>query len=289
MKTDRHPESIAELALVGVALALMGTALLLVLAQPADAQTRPDARNPLVPGGAGRDWSVRLGAGALFQPEYEGADEYAIAPAPLLMVNYRDLVFLRGPMLGANAFTWQGSRPGEKLQAGPLIRYRFGRDEGDSDDLRGLGDIDGGVEAGGFVSYSIGPWSTGLTVFQDISGSHDGLMAKFAAGHRLPLAWRLTLRSEISATWADENYTATYFGVTAAQSARSGLRPYRAEGGLKDAGITLDLDYSLTPNWGITARLGYKRMLGDAADSPLVKDRGSPDQFTTGLFVGYRF
>lgn len=238
---------------------------------------------------AKKDWTIRLGAGALYQPEYEGSDEYKITPVPMVMISYRDLVFLRGPMLGANVLTWQGPRPSDKLQVGPLVRYQFGRDEGDSDDLRGMGDIDAAVDVGGFVTYSAGPWSTGLTLFRDVSGSHDGLTAKLSAGNRLPLGPKLMLRSEISATWADDNYTETFFGVTAAQSARSGMRQYRPEGGLKDAGITFDLDYSLTENWGLTGRLGYKRLLGDAADSPLVEDRGSADQLNTGLFVNYKF
>ena len=97
------------------------------------------------------------------------------------------------------------------------------------------------------------------------------------------------LRSEISTTWADDNYTQTFYGVTATQSARSGMQQYTAESGFKDAGITLDLDYRLTENWSVTGRVGYKRMLGDAADSPLVSDRGSEDQFSTGIFVSYRF
>ncbi|WP_341704334.1 MipA/OmpV family protein [Ferrovibrio sp.] len=250
-------------------------------AAPSPGAERKDAKK--------KDWDIRLGAGALYQPDYEGSDDYEVAPLPLVMISYRDLVFLRGPMLGVNAFTWQGPGPGDKLQAGPLVRYQFGRDAGDNDALRGMGDIDDAVELGGFVTYGMGPWSAGLTVFRDVTDSHEGLTAKLSAGHRLPLGPKLMLRSELFTTWADDNYTEAFFGVTAAQAARSGLRQYRPEGGIKDVGLSLDLNYSLTEHWGVTGRLGYKRLLGDAADSPLVQDRGSADQFTTGLFVSYRF
>lgn len=64
-----------------------------------------------------------LGAGGLFQPDYEGSDDYEVTPLPLLMVNYRDLVFLRGPMLGANVLTLQGPRPGDG-------RCQLGQDAG---------------------------------------------------------------------------------------------------------------------------------------------------------------
>ena len=142
-----------------------------------------------------KDWDIRIGAGALLQPDYEGSDDYEVAALPFLMVNYRDLVFLRGTTLGANAFTWQGPRPSDKLQLGPLVRYQFGRDADDSDDLRGMGDIDAATELGGFITYSIGPWSTGLTLFQDVSGAPDGITAKLAAGHRHSISPRQ--RSEL--------------------------------------------------------------------------------------------
>ncbi|BBK43992.1 MltA-interacting MipA family protein [Allostella vacuolata] len=286
MKTTRDPDSAAATILWGTAAALVLAVPAAVMAQSLQAPPAASAARPPGPG-AKPDWSFRLGAGALYQPEYEGSDEYTVLPLPMLMVSYRDLVFLRGPMLGANAFTWQGAAG--RLQVGPLLRYQLGRYDDDSDDLRGMGDIDGSVELGGFITYGLGPWSAGVAAFRDVSGSHEGLTAKLSAGNRLSLGPRLLLRSEISTTWADDNYTETFFGVTRTQSARSGLRQYRPDGGFKDAGITLDLDYSLSERWGITGRVAYKRMLGDAADSPLVKDRGSADQFSTGFFISYRF
>jgi len=287
-------------ALWGVAVTLVALAPTVTHAQSASgriasSQYSPVQQAPTAPVGPPsaetglKDWKIRLGAGVVYQPEYEGSDEYKVAPLPMVMVSYRDLVFLRGPMLGANAFTWTGSGPNDKLQVGPLVRYQNGRDEDDSDDLRGMGDVDGAVELGGFVTYSTGPWSAGLNVFRDVSNAHDGLTAKLSAGNRLPLAPKLMLRSEVSTTWADDNYNEAFFGISAQQAARSGLARYQAQGGFKDAGITFDLDYSLTEHWGMTGRLGYKRLLGDAADSPLVADRGSADQLSTGLFFSYKF
>lgn len=133
--------------------------------QPPVQQTGQQQTAPQPQDAQKKDWDVRLGAGAMFQPDYEGSDDYEVAPLPFLSVNYRDLVFLRGPMLGANAFTWQGPRPNDKLQVGPLLRYQMGRDEGDNDALRGLGDIDAGAELGAFLTYRIGAWSTGVTLF----------------------------------------------------------------------------------------------------------------------------
>src|SRR3546814_4409289 len=73
------------------------------------------------------DWSSDVCSSDL--PDYEGSDDYEVAPLPLLSVNYRDIVFLdKTTTLGANVFTLRGPGPNNKLQFGPLLRYQFGRD-----------------------------------------------------------------------------------------------------------------------------------------------------------------
>lgn len=257
-----------------------GAVALAALAMPAGgAAAEPPAKT----------WDIRLGAGVAYQPDYEGSDDYDIEPLPFATVSYRDLVFLRGPMLGANLLTYYG--PGEvgKFQAGPLIRYRFGRDEDDNDALRGLGDVDGSIEVGGFVSFDSGPWSAGVTLFQDVSGGHEGLTAELEAGYGVPLGDSLRLAAGLSATWASDDYMQSFFGVSAVQAQRSGLRRHEAEAGFKNVGLALSLDYAVTESWSVTARVGYERLLGDAADSPIVEDEGSANQLGTALFVSYRF
>lgn len=237
-----------------------------------------------------KSWDIRLGAGALVKPDYEGSDDYEVAPLPLVDVTYRDIVFLKSMALGANVFTLRGPGPNDKLQFGPLLKYQAGRDQDSNDALRGLGDIDAGVELGAFVNYRAGPWSAGLTVFRDVSDAYDGGMtAQLKGGYMYPISQRLRLVTEVSTTWADDNYTEAFFGITALQAQRSGLRQYQAEGGFKDAGLSLALNYSLTDHWGVTGLVGYKRLLGDAADSPLVEDQGSANQLTGGLMLSYKF
>ncbi len=43
-----------------------------------------------------RAWSVRLGGGAAFGPDYSGSNYYEFRPVPLVNVKYSDLVFLVG-------------------------------------------------------------------------------------------------------------------------------------------------------------------------------------------------
>ena len=57
----------------------------------------------------------------------------------------------------------------------------------------------------------------------------------------------------------------------------------------KDIGIGVSLDYNLTNNWIVSGTAAYSLLLGDAADSPIVDDRGSTSQFFLGALVNYKF
>ena len=235
------------------------------------------------------DWEFRLGAGAMVKPDYEGSDDYEIAPLPMFAVSYKDRVFLEGPKLGANVINMNGPASGDYLRVGPLLNYRMGRDQDDNDALRGLGDVDGAVEAGGFVEYGIRGFSVGITALQDVSDGHGGLTIAFEGGYRYRFDERWSVQTGVSATWADDSYTQSYFGIDAGQALRSGYRQYSPEAGFKDVGLSAAVNYALTENWSVTGRVGYARLLGDVADSPVVDQEGSANAYEAGVFVGYRF
>jgi outer membrane protein len=227
-------------------------------------------------------WSIIIGGGGAYMPDYEGSDDYEFQPVPFASVVYDDFVFLSGPSVGVYLLNYEG------FKAGPIARYSFGRDEDDNHALEGLGEVDDSIEVGGFLKYEIGIWSAGLTVTQDVAGGHEGLLAEATTGIAVPLTENIRSSLEASASWADSNYMETYFGISPAQSARSGYDVYEADRGFKDVGVTLGLDYMFTERIGIGGRAQYKRLLGDAADSPIVDNEGSADQFLSTLFLTYR-
>ena len=49
------------------------------------------------------------------------------------------------------------------------------------------------------------------------------------------------------------------------------------------------MSWSLIESWSPTGIAGYTRMLGDAADSPIVDDAGDANQFRAGVLVNYTF
>ncbi|MDW7646399.1 MAG: MipA/OmpV family protein [Desulfuromonadales bacterium] len=249
--------------------AALGTLLLLPLAS-ASAQGRPPVG----------DWQVSLGAIGLYLPEYEGADEYAFKAFPSVDITWRDQVFLNVRQ-GLGAYFYRG----DKLRLGASVGYTFGRDEDDSADLDGLGDINDGATANLLARWKVGKVSLDARYEQQITGADTGAqtLASLGYGHRLGPTM---LRPALMATWASDAYMQDYFGISPSQAASSGLPTHTAEAGLKSVGARLMIVHPLGRGWGLTLLANYHRLLGDAADSPLVKDE---NQYFTALGIAYTF
>ena len=80
-----------------------------------------------------------------------------------------------------------------------------------------------------------------------------------------------------------------YFGIDAADARRSGLDQHDADAGFKDIAIGGAVLHDLTERLQVGLLARYARLVGDAADSPIVDDEGSANQFFAGLLVGVRF
>lgn len=243
-------------------------------------------------------WSVTVGAGSLYSPTYEGDDDYSLSLLPNVQLKYGDRFFASVQEGVGYNFVNR-----ENLQAGPIARVRFSRDEdgdqtfavsgGRTNDLLGLGDVDTSIELGGFAEYEIGGVKIGAEVRQAVSG-HDGLVADLDARWSgmvttfgPPLIWSAGPRVRLT----DDKYTSAYFGVTPAQAIASGLPQYQAGGGLYSYGVggAAFLPLSRDGAWSAVFLAGYDKLSGDAADAPLVQLRGDEDQATIGVFISYTF
>lgn len=234
-------------------------------------------------------WSFNLGAGAMYRPDYEGSDDYEVRGLPILGINYRDIVVLQGPSLRLDVIQLSGIGLAENLSFGPLVKFDSGREADDNPILRNLGDIDKGALAGVFVGYELGPVELELTVAQDATSRYEGLIAEIQAGYGFMVTERLRAQLEVSSTWSNDDYTQAYFGITREQARASGLRQFTAAAGVKDAGASVSLHYLLSQQWRVSGRFAYRKLLGDAADSPLVEDQGSANQASAAVFVSYQF
>ena len=81
----------------------------------------------------------------------------------------------------------------------------------------------------------------------------------------------------------------TYFSVDLGNRGTSTLPSYTAEGGFKDIGMSVAADYKFNEKWSVVGNLGYKYLVSDAADSPIVDDEGSEGQLFLGAMGIYRF
>lgn len=227
---------------------------------------------------------VRIALGAQAVPSYPGADNFSIRPLfDISMARGDDLYEFEAP---DESFGFPLVRTGD-LSFGPALNLEGSRT---ADDVgTALPKVGFTVEAGVFAQYSLsddfrlrGEVRRGL-------GGHEGWIGNFGADYvaRQGDDWLLSVGPRV--TFVDDNYASAYFSVAPEDSAASGLPAYSAGGGVHSAGATVGYLRQLTPRWGIYSYAKYDRLVGDAADSPIVRQYGSRDQLSGGLALSYTF
>jgi outer membrane protein len=216
------------------------------------------------------NWVFELGGGAIYGTEYEGSDEYEVKALPYITAEYKDGLFFANPFDGIGSYPLRG----ENYKLGASIGVDFGRDEDDSDDLRGMGDIDMSATVNLMGEYDLGAlkFSAKLT-----KGDDDyGMTAEADVGTMWPVTRRLMVMGKVGTKWADEDNMKTYFGVSSAQAGRSVYSQYTPDAGFKSVGVTVSGFYSITENWNAMLMVSGDQLIGDAADSPIVKQEFQP-------------
>ncbi len=229
-----------------------------------------------------------IGLGVGVRPAYEGANDRKTRLMPNINLAYGDKFFLTDMTAGASLLKYKTAQD-VSISAGPLLALRRGRDEGDDAALAGLGDIDRSLDAGGFVRLRKGGWQARADVRRDVTNGDGGTTVNLSGGYGMSLAQGLRLSASLDATWASTAYMNTFYGIDATQSANSGIARYAAGSGFKSVGASLMADRAISREWAGFASLRYKRLVGDAADSPIVADLGSPNQVTATVGIKYRF
>jgi outer membrane protein len=226
------------------------------------------------------DIVLEIGGGGGMKPAYEGSKDYAFSPMVVVALHY-----LRLPSFGV---VKDGSVKTEGLSIGPSFRYLSERVSADHAELRGLNDVDASFELGGKVSYTFGMFRPWVAVRYGFGG-HDGIVGETGVDliMRPMTAVEVTLGPR--ASFANSEYMRAYFGVTPLESVRSGLAAYNPGSGIKSAGAEFGARYEFTPQWAVLGTLTYERLIGDAADSPIVKRGGEENQLTAKIGISYKF
>ncbi len=233
---------------------------------------------------ASSSWVVTIGGYVVAQPDYEGSDDYEAAFKPIFNIRRegsKEYLKLPDDSGGFAVFDSGGFR------FGPAFGFRDERNSSDNRDLRGLKDVDFTFELGAFAEY----WPTEslrtrVELLQGLNG-HEGFVANFSIDAILNRgAWTFTAGPRLTATSGD--YQDAYFSVSAGETG-FGLDEFDADGGLHSAGATVSASYKFSERFAVKLYGEYDHLLGDAADSPLVDDRGSEGQFTVGVGAAYTF
>jgi outer membrane scaffolding protein for murein synthesis (MipA/OmpV family) len=168
-------------------------------------------------------------------------------------------------------------------------RFQGGRYLEDDRRLFGLDKINWAVEPGVFVEFWPVEFLRARAEVRRGFNGHDGFVADFGLDYVQRFgAFTASVGPRLSL--GDNNFTRTYFGVSPFEAALNGqVTAYRPSGGITSVGALAGLSYDWSKAWSTTAYVSYKRLVGDAADSPIVKRFGSENQIGLGLTVSYSF
>jgi outer membrane scaffolding protein for murein synthesis (MipA/OmpV family) len=168
------------------------------------------------------------------------------------------------------ALGWNFS-PRPAVQAGARLWPQFGARAGDVP--AGIDAVGTRLQAEVYANAQVLPallLQSGL--LQGAGRRRDGTQLELGATSGLPLGDGL-LGIGVAATWANRRYRESYFGISAAASAASGLPAWQLPGGWQDVSLTLSGEHRIGAGWRLDAQLVVARLLGAAAQSPLVQSR----------------
>jgi MipA family protein len=215
-------------------------------------------------------WGFGLGFGVEYESAYEGSDEFGFEVEPAGAVQWRrgnDVFFWAGEALG-----WRGLRADTWLLEA-VVAFDEGRKESDSGNgrLAGLGDGDEETElvlqARRALDADWRYWLIGRVV---TGGS--GNLGLFGLGYRFGDRSDGT-GSEINlvGVFHDSGLANRDFGITAKQSAASGLNETRLSGGFRSIGVNYNYRHYIKENWQVFGEALYERYSSDVRKSPIAR------------------
>ena len=230
----------------------------------------------LPPVGPG-DSRLLVGGATMIRPAYLGSDDHVLTVVP-----YVDYAHRNGFYASVTSGVGWSFVNGPATQVGVRLIPRFGRDQDNSSDLRGMGNIRPGVEGSVYWTQAVAPgWTVGL----NLRGGDKG--AEFDAGARRDWQWGAATRLSVTGfmTAADGRSQQVWHGVDAQQSLASGLPAFAPSAGLRNLQLAATVNHFFAGRWVAIGGLGLGSLVGDAADSPLTRQRTHLGGF---IAIGYQ-
>jgi outer membrane protein len=153
------------------------------------------------------------------------------------------------------------------------------------------------AEVGAFVGYTepLGRdprhrWGASAALAGATGSVYRGLVGSATVYWLKPVAPWLTLNASGGVGFAGSGFQRAYLGVGPADAGLfAGLDPagYRPGAGLTDVRLLAGGMVHLSPSWHLLVGARAQRLLGDAAASPIVRQRGNATQWVAGAGVVY--
>lgn len=216
---------------------------------------------------------VTLGAGMTVLPGYEGSRDYKARPFPI--INAQSGRFFAhtgdgfydstGDGVGLNLVQTQNLT----LGIGANVMWGY-----DQDDVpHGVGGLPDALGANAFISTRLSDYVLRLSATQAVTHQDRGMLVNARLSYPYAATSALTLTPSVATSWANQKYMDSYFGVSPDAAANSGLNAYAPSSGIKDVSLRVAAKYAVTDRLSLTGSIGTSRIVGDAADSPLVQQK----------------
>ena len=237
-----------------------------------------------------RNTFLDLGGAVVSRAAYVGSEETDTDVFPYLAFEYEGRVFGNAAQgLGVNLINRDG------LQVAATGFYASGRDTNDTPfggevttpELEEAFDLGSSFTAGGLVSYRFPYAQAELQAQVPVTGDVEGWRLDASLATRIPplekmLGEGTIIAPGVRATYLDDEWTESYYGVTTAQAVAAGLPVgYDADGGFNSYSLFGLTSITLASDITLVGVANYTFLAGDAKDSPL-----SPDNNGLTLVAG---
>ncbi len=235
----------------------------------------------------GSGWTVTTGLSWSQTPNYAGSSEHTSKVAPFGLIDYKGVVGLGGSRSVDGFGLYVRPYKTEVLTLGLLAVQTGKREDDDAKALAGMGDRRACFYLGAEASLDLGLLQTSLEVMKG-SRREAGWAAALEVSRSFPLGESLELGLRTTGVWGDGTHQAWEFGITPAQAAarrqllasgntdlkaRDG-QAYHPSSGLAQVRAGVSLNWQITGHLLSSASVDYIRLVGDAADSPLTRQKG---------------
>ena len=230
------------------------------------------------------NWSLTVGGDFYRQPRFTGSSKYILSAQPLIsfgQTGVAERFSSRNDNISFALLDMQDFRVGI---TGEFLMSRGGSQ------ADGLKDVPWGGEVGGFMEFYPTDWFRMRAELRHGIRAHKGIVGELAGDAFYDVTPAIRVSGGPRVNFASKKYFDTYYGINAEESVTSGLSVYDPDGGgISSVGLGGAITWKTTDKITTSLYTEYSNLQGKAADSSLVKERGSRNQLTVGVSATYRF